>query len=160
MVDLERWSQLKIKNLKLDYKLRKATEKDFQLSYEIRKNALGKYVDETWGWDEEWQMKYHEEDFNADILQIIEADGKPAGSLESFDEDGVIRVSGIYIIDEYQNKGIGADIMRTIIEEAKSKSKAVKLQVLKVNKRAKKFYERLGFTHCGENETHFQMKYE
>jgi ribosomal protein S18 acetylase RimI-like enzyme len=130
-----------------------------QLAYDIRKNALGEYVKQTWGWDEDWQMKYHIEDFNTDILSIIEVDGKAAGSLEKYEEEGAIMVSGIYITDEYQGRGIGGDIMNNVINEAVSKNVAVRFQVLKVNTRAKKFYERLGFTVCGENETHHQMIY-
>jgi ribosomal protein S18 acetylase RimI-like enzyme len=145
--------------LKAEYSLRKATDEDFQLSFDIRKNALGKYVEETWGWDEEWQMKYHKEDFNADILRIIEVDGKPAGTLEKFEEEGDIRVSGIYITDEYQRMGIGGDIMKNIINESDVNSKQIKLQVLKINQGARRFYERLGFVVCGENETHFKMIY-
>ena len=129
------------------------------LSYDIRKNALGKYVEETWGWDENWQIKYHEEDFNTDILQIIEVGGKPAGTLESFVEEGALRVSGLYITDEYQNKGIGESLMRKIIDDAQAGNLPVKLQVLRVNHLAKKFYERLGFTVYSENETHYQMIY-
>lgn len=66
----------------LNYKLRKAANKDFQLAYDIRNNALGEYVKQTWGWDEEWQMKYHTEDFDTNILQIIEVSDKPVCSLE------------------------------------------------------------------------------
>lgn len=141
------------------YSLRKSTADDFQLAYDIRKNALGEYVKQTWGWDEEWQMKYHKEDFNTEILSIIEVEGKPAGSLESFEEDGAIKVSGLYITEEYQNMGIGGDIMKEIMSEGVSKNMSVKLQVLKVNTKAKKFYEELGFISSAENETHFQMIY-
>lgn len=133
---------------------------DFLLAYEIRKNALGKYVEQTWGWDEDWQMKYHKEDFNIDILQIIEVNGKPAGTLESFEENGAITVSGLYLTGEYQNEGIGERLMKEIIAEAGSKGLPVKLQVLKVNSRAKKFYENLGFAVSAETEKHFQMIYE
>lgn len=142
------------------YKLRKSTQDDLQLAFDIRKNALGEYVTQTWGWDEEWQMKYHIEDFDTAILSIIEVEGKPAGSLEKYEDGGCIRVSGIYITSEYQGRGIGCDIMKKIIREAGSKNMSVKFQVLKVNARAKKFYERLGFIVNGENETHYQMIYK
>jgi GNAT superfamily N-acetyltransferase len=144
----------------LKYELRKSTKGDFLLSYEIRKDALSKYIEETWGWDEDWQMKYHKEDFNTDILQIIEVEGKPAGTLESFEENGAITVSGLYLTGEYQNEGIGEGVMKKIIAEADSKGLPVKLQVLKVNSRAKRFYERLGFAVSAETEKHLQMIYE
>ena len=139
------------------YSLRKANPDDFMLAYDIRKNALRVYVEQTWGWDEQWQLKYHEQDFNSDILHIIEVEGKPAGSLEIFNENGNVKVSGLYITDMYQNLGIGTSIMYEIINNTSS---AVLLQVLKVNNKAKRFYKRLGFKVCGENKTHFQMIYK
>lgn len=146
--------------MKKKYSIRKASQNDFQLAYDIRKNALGKYVEQTWGWDEEWQMKYHSEDFDINILSIIEVDNQPAGTLERTDEDGIITVSGIYITDKFQNLGIGGHIMREIIDEADSSDKEVRLQVLKVNSGAKRFYERLGFKEFAENDTHYKMMYK
>lgn len=144
----------------VNYSLRNADENDFMLSFEIRKNALGEYVSQTWGWDEDWQLKYHRQDFNVDILKIIEVNGKPAGSLEVYPENDHIVVSGLYIIDTYQNLQIGSRIMSSIIKDASSIPANVKLQVLKVDYKAKAFYERLGFTVLNETEQHFQMIYK
>lgn len=146
--------------MKKKYSIRKASQNDFQLAYDIRKNALGKYVEQTWGWDEEWQLKYHTEDFDVNILSIIEVNGEPAGTLERTEENGIITVSGIYIIDKFRNLGIGGDIMMNIITEADSLNKEIRLQVLKVNSAAKKFYERLGFKEFAENDTHYKMMYK
>jgi ribosomal protein S18 acetylase RimI-like enzyme len=143
----------------VDYSLRPATLNDFSLSYEIRKNALGEYVAQTWGWDDKWQLDYHKQDFNVNILQIIEVEGKPIGTLESYREDDYTVVSGLYIIDAYQNKNIGCRIMDDLVHQANSKGGAIKLQVLKVNVKAKNFYERLGFDIYDENETHYKMVY-
>lgn len=146
--------------MKKNYSIRKAAQSDFQLAYDIRKNALGKYVEQTWGWDEEWQLKYHTEDFDVNILSIIEVSGEPAGSLEKSEENGIITVSGIYITDKFQNHGIGGNIMKEIIDEAELLNKEITLQVLKVNTGAKKFYERLGFKQSEENDTHYKMIYK
>src|SRR5205085_11100574 len=137
----------------LNYTLRKATTADLQLSYDIRKNALQEYITQTWGWDEDWQWKYHLEDFDTSIMQIIEKDDEPAGSLELVDEDNSIRVTDIYIIDKFQSKGIGEDIMKKIIEKAAEEKKDVTLQVLKVNDKAQEFYKRLGFIQTGESNS-------
>lgn len=143
----------------VEYSLRKANTGDFILSYDIRKNALGDYVKQTRGWDEAWQMKYHAEDFNPEILSIIEVNGEPAGSLEVYSENDNMIVSGLYIIDAYQNLNIGTRIMSTILDEAKLKNANVRLQVLKVNLKAKTLYEKLGFKVYNETEKHFQMIY-
>ena len=144
-------------NKLIDYSLRQATTDDFNLSYEIRKNALGEYVKQTWGWDEQWQLDYHKQDFNVNILQIIEVEGKPVGTIESYNEGDYTVVSGLYLIDTYQNRNIGGRIMKDLMHKAKSNGKSVKLQVLKVNIKARDFYERLGFDVYEENETHYKM---
>src|SRR5437773_3123560 len=95
----------------IEYSLRQATPEDLKLSYNIRNNALRSYVEQTWGWDEEWQWKYHVEDFNPAIMQIIECDGSAAGILELTEDTDFFVVSGIYIIDTYQSNNIGGNIM-------------------------------------------------
>lgn len=143
----------------IDYRIRKATPADLSASYEIRKNALGEYVKQTWGWDEDWQWKYHLEDFNPEILYMIEINGVPAATLEVNSEKDAVLVSGIYIIDAYQSKGIGRELMNSVISDAQKENKPVKLQVLKVNTRAKDFYLRMGFEIYDENKTHYKMIY-
>lgn len=140
-----------------EYKLRPATEDDYMLSFEIRRNALGEYVKQTWGWDEEWQLKYHKEDFNKDILSIIEVNGEPAGSLEYYYDAHSMIISGIYITDKFQNRGIGTEILLNLHKEASNKGMPIRLQVLKVNTKAKKLYEKHGYEVYNTTETHFQL---
>lgn len=144
---------------KTDYTLRKATDEDNMLSFEIRRNALGEYVKQTWGWDEQMQLKIHNEDFNKDILSIIEVNGEPAGSLEYYFDEHSMIISGIYIIERFQNLGIGEDILLQLQKEAASKKTSIRLQVLKVNHRAFRFYVRLGYRLYNTTETHYQMNY-
>lgn len=143
-----------------EYILRASTDDDFMLAYDIRKNALGEYIKQTWGWDEDWQMKFHKEDFNKDILSIIEVKGEPAGTLEVFYEPEHMVISGIYIIDKFQNLGIGTDLLKDLIRLADEKKLNIRLQVLKVNPKAKQLYERLGFDTYNTTDTHYQMIYK
>ena len=48
--------------------------------------------------------------------------------------------------------------MMLLMEEAAKAKLPIRLQVLKVNNRAFKFYERLGFKRTGESETHILME--
>lgn len=143
-----------------EFTLRNASAGDYELSFEIRKNALGKYVEQTWGWDENWQWKYHKDDFNPAILKIIEVGKEPAGTLEVYTEDNDMIVSGLYITDKFQNQRIGTRLMTSIIRDASANSVKVKLQVLKVNPKAKALYERLGFIVFDTTDTHFKMIYK
>jgi ribosomal protein S18 acetylase RimI-like enzyme len=142
-----------------EYTLRKATTDDLFLSYEIRKNAMFKYISESKGWDEKYEIKNHKLDFNTDVMRIIEVDGKPAGVIESVVEDGNINVHGIYILKEFQNFKIGSRVMKEIIHTADAEKKSILLQVLKVNSKANAFYERIGFKVYSENEQYYKMIY-
>jgi len=144
----------------IDFTLRKASDDDLFLSYDIRKNAMFKYISESKGWDEEKEMQDHIEDFNTEVMQIIEVESKPVGVFESVTEDGCIHVHGIYILDEFQNYKIGSGVMNKIIETAENEKRSILLQVLKVNNRAKEFYISLGFEVLSENENYFKMIYK
>jgi ribosomal protein S18 acetylase RimI-like enzyme len=49
--------------------------------------------------------------------------------------------------------------MALVMEEARARGVPVRLRVLKVNARARAFYERLGFVQTGETETHTLMEW-
>lgn len=66
-------------------------------------------------------------------------------------------ISEISLNKEYQNKGIGTDILNNLLIKNKQKGLKNKLKVFK-NSPAKKLYERLGFSVYGENESHYQME--
>lgn len=59
-------------------------------------------------------------------------------------------ISEISLNKEYQNKGIGTDILNNLLIKNKQKGLKTKLKVFK-NNPAKKLYERLGFSVYGEN---------
>lgn len=71
-------------------------------------------------------------------------------------EDG-LQISGIYILPEYQGRGLGTEVIDEVIKQARKRRQPVSLQVLKVNP-ARRLYERLGFVVIAESETHFQMR--
>ncbi|HMQ80155.1 MAG TPA: GNAT family N-acetyltransferase [Ignavibacteria bacterium] len=143
----------------MNYKLRKASPGDLYLSFDIRKNAMYKYIADSKGWNEEKEMQDHIEDFNTDIMQIIEAGGKPVGVFENVADDRYIYVHGLYILEEFQNYKIGSQVINSIVNTAKTEKRSILLQVLKVNSKAKVFYERFGFKVYSENEQHYKMIY-
>ena len=90
--------------------------------------------------------------------RIIIVDNKPIGVYAVHTtEDGDFFINELSITKEYQNKGIGRDILKKQLNENHKKGIRTILQVFKDNP-AKKLYESLGFTVYGENETHYQME--
>ena len=60
----------------------------------------------------------------------------------------------IHLIPEMQGNGIGRDVIKRILERAKSKSKTVRLGCFKENCKAKKLYLKLGFVLTETTDTH------
>ena len=140
--------------------LRQATEVDREFAFQVLKTAFGKYVKEVYGWNEQLQRQIHQQRFRPSSTWIIKYDDKEIGLLAFDREIDHIRVRQLFLLLEYQGWGIGVYLMKDILKESKQKGIPVRLQVLKVNNRAKVFYERIGFSVTGETETHHKMEYK
>ena len=139
-------------------KVRKVQATDSDFVFAVKKAAFREYVEQIWGWDDTYQRELHNRRFDSQDIHIVQFDGTDVGFLSTSSTPNTLKVDQIYILPEYQGKGIGATCMKGIINDANLEQKPVTLQVLKINTRATAFYQRLGFTIVDENSTHFQMK--
>lgn len=127
------------------YTLSAATDNDFDFVYALKKIAYREYIEKTWRWDDQFQTKFHKQNFLAGNTKIIKADNQPIGSVDVEEKEKSIFISGLYLLPDYQSQGIGTEIIQGLIKEAETKKKRLELEVLKVNTRAQKLYQRLGF---------------
>jgi len=139
-------------------KFRKATSSDTEFAYQTKKAAFKQYVDEVWGWDEDEQRQMHEKRFKEQDFLVIQQSGVDVGILAMVQQPDCVHVYQLFIVPEYQSKGIGAACMTRVIGNANVANLPVRLQVLKVNKRALAFWEKLGFKSTGETDTHILME--
>ena len=139
-------------------KLRKATTDDSEFAYQTRKVAFREYVEQTLGWNEDEQRQLHQRRFASQHFQVIQVSGLDVGILYMTRQPDCIRLHQMFILPEYQGKGIGAVCINQIIKEATASRLPIRLQVLKVNNRAAVFYKRLGFKRTGESDTHILME--
>lgn len=138
--------------------LRPATVEDKDFLWSLHRETLREYVDETWGWDGQWQHDRFVDLFDPRDRQIIEADGRAIGVLQVDRRPDWIFLKNIQIVPLHQRRGLGAKIVGTLIEEADERGVPIRLQVLKVNP-AREFYTRLGFREIGMTETHVRMEH-
>lgn len=148
---------IQIGKIVADIGLRSSTSADSEFVYQTKKAALGKYIAETWGWDEQFQREYDTKDFDPSVIQIVTLQDEDIGWVVFTRSDDQIQINELYILPEYQRRGIGSHLVSKLLEEAREKHVPVRLGVLKVN-RARRFYEKLGFRVVGETETHYQME--
>ena len=139
-------------------RLRKATADDREFAYRTKKAAFRKYVEQVWGWDEEEQRRLHERRFASQDFQVIQASGTEVGILAVVRKADCVKLNQLFILPEYQSKGIGTACVTRIIEDATALGLPVRLRVLKGNSRAVAFYRRLGFRGIGESDTHVLME--
>jgi len=139
-------------------KLREATPSDSEFAYRVKKLAFGTYVEQIWGWDEEEQQKLHQKRFASQEFYVIQWSGVDVGVLAIDRERDNLTVNQLFVLPEYQGKGIGRACITRIINDAATSHSSFRLRVLKINSRAMTFFERLGFERIGESDTHVQMQ--
>ena len=108
-----------------------------ELFYE---SIMRPYVELTHQWD---CTKFREH-FDPKIIKVIQADGIDIGMLKVEERDDCIYLGDIQIDIGYRRKGIGTQLIETVIGSGNLANKSVRLRVLKGNP-AKELYLRLGF---------------
>lgn len=143
--------------MKSEITLRPAVEKDYKFLYQLHRQTLKLSIQETWGWDEEWQRAHFQQHFDLTGKDIIQHNGRDIGCLTVLDEEDHIFLSYIAIAPEFQNYGIGTRLIREVLAKGGRSSKPVTLKVLKTNP-ARVLYERLGFVITKTTDTHYLMR--
>lgn len=83
-------------------------------------------------------------------------DNIPVGKI-ILDKSSNYHIVDILILPDHQNKGVGTHIIKTVIKEAKEKSKDISLKVASHNP-AKNLYKRLGFEIIETGEVYLEMR--
>ena len=137
-------------------KYKKATEQDLEFLLWLRKETMVEHLIKA-------GMEVNEENLLSRIkhqfenAKIILLNDQKIGLLKITKQDTEIEILQIQIAPDFQNKGIGKQVIHSILQEASVKKMRVKLNVLKVNK-AQTLYQNLGFEIYGEDEYSYFMK--
>jgi GNAT superfamily N-acetyltransferase len=102
----------------LNVTLRAATPGDSEFVFLVKKAALGKYIEQNWGWDETFQREYHRTDFVPSETRIIVENGRDVGWMIVGETDSAIQLRELYLQPEHQCRGIGTHLIQTLLAEA------------------------------------------
>ncbi len=138
-------------------RIRKADSADVDFTFLVKEAAFREYVERVWGWDDVDQRELHELRFASQDVRIIQYKGIDVGYFSTSATADQVRIYQIFILPEYERKGLGSACMSRTVADAHAQGKDVTLQVLKINTRATAFYLRLGFEIVDEDDTHVQM---
>lgn len=137
---------------------RKANQNDSELVFEIKKKSLKPYIEQIWGWNEKQQLEFHKGKFDYKLIKIIKYGKSEIGFYELNEKKGATIINNILIIDKYQSRGIGKEVIKKIMHNSINNNKSIRLQVFKINVKAQRFYEKLGFKVINQMENHFEME--
>jgi len=142
-------------------RVRNATDADFDLTFEIKKTSIKPYIEKIWGREDAVQLEFHVKDFSPKKTKILVDENNDAfGFFVTTEDDRQIYLDNLLLGNNAQGQGIGTEMLHELIMQAKSRSKQIKLQVFKVNTRARALYKRLGFNTTRQTESHYQMSIE
>lgn len=140
------------------YELHRPRNSDYDFLKDVHHITLRSYVERIWGWDDKVQDEFFRKDFESGQIQIIRAFNKTVGYLQLNEEEGVVNIVNILILPEFQGRKLGTEIIKDLIDKSVVAKQILRLGVFKINTRAKKLYDSLGFVTKGESETHFLME--
>src|SRR6185436_5930237 len=99
----------------LNVTLRTATEQDSEFVFLVKKASLGEYIELTWGWDESFQLQFHEYDFERAQTQIIVESGYDVGWMLVAETAAEFHLQEIYLKPEHQRRGIGSHLIALLL---------------------------------------------
>lgn len=129
----------------MEYRLRQATEQDYDFLYALHVATIRDAVEATWGWDEEYQRRYFEEHWDPKPRRIVVVDAQDVDMLQVEQYADHLFLALIEVAPGWQSQGLGSALIRDVQAQAQAARLPLILHVLKANKRGKQLYERLGF---------------
>ena len=138
------------------FEVRQATPGDRDTLYRIKWEAMRPYVEQVWGWDEEYQERRFRESYDHSETQVVLVDGIAVGLLRVSESESAVFIDQVEIVPDYQDRGIGTALINDLL----ARGRPVELGVLKVNADARRLYERLGFRVIDDNEKHYHVRAE
>jgi len=143
----------------IEIELRQATVEDTNFLWDVFHIAMKDYITQTRGeWNEQREESQFRDQLDLSAAQVILSKNLEVGFIMAPIKDNARWIHTICIVPEHQNRGIGTEVVRSVIAEAETQNMPLYLSVLKVNP-ARRLYERLGFVVIEETEHHFRMKF-
>ena len=139
--------------------VRTAGPDDSEFAYGTRKAATKKYWDKIQPWDEAEERRVHDRRFGSQDFRVVSVDGTDVGIMALVVEPECVMLHQLFLLPEHQGKGVGRECVRLVMDEARRVGLPLRLRVLKVNPRARSFYDRLGFARTSETNIHDLMEW-
>jgi len=133
------------------------SEADFEPLLALRIDVMREHLERVFRYKPERARRIFREHFDEPGLRLILVDGERAGCVGFRISEGEIKIDSFYLDRRYQNRGLGATILKVLLAEADAQDLPVRLEVLRGSP-AHRFYERHGFVKLAEDD--IEAEYE
>lgn len=103
------------------------------------------------------QTQGYRADYPDARLEIIMVDGIDVGRMATDRRADALHLIDIAMTPPWRGRGVGAAILRGLMDEAQAQGLPLTLQVARDNFAAQRLYHRLAFVATAANETHFTL---
>ncbi len=134
-----------------------AREADFEPLLAIRIEVMREHLERVFRYEPARARRFFRESFDEPGLRTILVDGVLAGCVGLRLRPDETHIDSFYLARRYHNRGLGASILKVLLDEADALGLPVRLDVLQGSP-ANRFYERHGFLKTGEDE--IEVHYE
>ena len=141
------------------FEIREASSGDYEWLFDLHVALFKSRIEQIWGWDEVWQRGNFALEWNSCRARVIESAGRLVGSVLTKQEPDHLYLLSIGLMDGFQGKGIGGEVMEALQNEAFELSLPLRLSTFRINPRALAFYQRLGFKITGATETSDKLEW-
>ena len=125
---------------------RTARRADARYVVGLEEACMRAYVEALWG---HWHPSDTPQTLCLGGCRIVECDGVAVGCVQVSNRDDHLWLEKLYIDPDHQNRGLGAQVLRHVLDAAAREQLPVKLCVLATNP-AQAFYQR-GASWCARN---------
>ena len=150
----------------MNFETRLATPDDRDALYEVYASAMKAHIEQIWGWDDAWQQTDFDAYFDPNAIQVARVGDTPEAWLghrivayvQTELSDDTLHIRMLCVAPEFQQKGIGSALLKGVIHTCSTERQDVTLGVFKINTKAHRLYERLGFEIVEATSTHYLMR--
>ena len=133
------------------------SEADFESLLALRIDVMREHLERVFRYKPERARRIFREHFDEPGLRLILVDDERAGCVGFRISEGEIKIDSFYLDRRYQNRGLGATILKVLLAEADAQGLPVRLEVLRGSP-ADRFYERHGFVKLDKDDV--EARYE
>ncbi len=100
----------------------------------------------------DWTREQLGGDVDGSTTSVVLVDGDRVGRHRVVRAPDHVELAGVQLLPAHQGRGIGTQVVRDVLAEARDQGVPARISVEQDNPRARALYERLGFTAYGETE--------